>query len=110
MADCKLEGFYCTTHKCGAKAGGELDLCMKEGCPHCGKGKRKMTGRTYRRLVVEHAQAQAAALRWEEKLSRAMTRLQAARKAEKSLRLRLEKAEQDGVEPEAEEAESCVEH
>lgn len=108
MADCKLEGFYCTSHKCGMDKDGELHLCFKEGCPHCGKGTAKVSGRKYKRLVAEHGLAQEAILRWEDKLGRALTRLQAARKAERSLKLRLEKAEREGVEPEVEEAESCA--
>jgi hypothetical protein len=111
MITCDLEGFFCKTHQCGAvNGGGELKLCLKEGCPHCGAPKKKISGRTYKRLVVEHSQAQEAVIRWEDKLGRALSKLQAARKVERSIRLRLEKAEREGVEPEAEEAESCVEH
>ena len=106
MISCKLEGFYCTTHQCGAVADGELKLCLKKDCPHCGAPKKQISGRTYRRLVGEHGAAQEAVIRWEEKLGRALTRLQAARKAERSLKLRLEKAEREGVVPEAEETEA----
>jgi hypothetical protein len=105
MMTCDLEGFFCKTHKCGAVEGGELKLCLKEGCPHCGAPKKKMTGRTYRRLVEEHGRAQEAVIRWEDKLGRALSRLQAARGDERKLRLRLEKAEREGVTPEAEETE-----
>lgn len=105
MADCKLEGFFCASHGCGMTPEGELKLCMKEGCPHCGKPKRKLSGKAYRRLVEDHGRAQAAVLRWEDKLGRTLSRLQTARAEERKLRLKMEKAERDGVEPEAEEAE-----
>jgi len=103
MITCDLEGFFCKTHQCGALAGGEMKLCCKEGCPHCGAGPSKMSGRKYRRLVEEHSRAQAAALRWEAKLDRALTGLKSARVEVKKLQARLEKAEREGVEPEAEE-------
>jgi DNA repair exonuclease SbcCD ATPase subunit len=103
MISCELEGFYCKSHSCGMLAGGELSLCLKEGCPHCGKGVQKISGRKYKRLVEEHGRAQAAALRWEVKLDRALTGLKSARVEVKKLQARLEKAEREGVEPEAEE-------
>ncbi len=103
MTTCDLEGFFCKTHQCGALPGGEIKLCFKEDCPHCGKGSSKISGRKYRRLVEEHGRAQATALRWEAKLDRALTGLKSARVEVKKLQARLEKAEREGVEPEAEE-------
>lgn len=103
MISCDLKGFYCETHKCGANTEGELVLCLKEGCPHCGAGKPKMSGRKYRQTVEFHGRAQEAVLRWEAKLGTALTRLQAARAEERKLKAKLERAERDGIEPEAEE-------
>ena len=103
MTTCDLEGFFCKTHQCGARDG-DLKLCMKEGCPHCGAGKPKMSGRKYRQTVEAHSKAQAAVIRWEAKLGTALSRLQAARAEERKLKTKLEKAERDGIEPETEEA------
>jgi hypothetical protein len=103
MISCDLKGFYCESHKCGANAEGELVLCLKEGCPHCGAGPAKMSGKKYRQTVELHGRAQEAVIRWEAKPGTALSRLQAARAEERKLKTKLEKAERDGVIPETEE-------
>jgi hypothetical protein len=109
MSDCNFESehgpFYCATHGCGIQMpGGAIYRCLQAGCPHCRTpGKKLMTGAQYNRLIKEHGESLEAVIRWEDKLGRVLGGLQRVRLTERRLRLKLEKAEREGLESEPEE-------
>jgi len=81
----KADGPMCKTHGCGS-----YKPCLKEGCLHCGEGKRRSVNvrLTEKRLAAAQRRLEV----WEAKLARAATTVVELRKEVRRYWKRLEEA------------------